>query len=180
MPIRETDLPETSGAGGRGQVSLESVSGQDSVRLIMATVATPEQVAPIVPPAPQQVAESQPRAVVQRIAVDGSTLSVIAIGIALFTMAFGAFTHLSGRIDGLDTKIERLDTKIERQDAKIERLATRTDEKFDKLDAKIESVARDLRAEMKDLRTEMKEVNAKIDRLSEQISLMMINQNQGK
>jgi|GEM_PF-5590419 len=50
----------------------------------------------------------------QKITVNGSTLSVLGVGVALFTMAFGAFTHFSGRIDNLSGRMDGLDTKVER------------------------------------------------------------------
>jgi len=127
----------------------------------MATVTAPEHV--------ERQARAEPAAVkpareaVQKISIEGSTLAVLGVGIALFTMAFGAFTHLSGRIDGLDSK---LGGRIDGLDAKIERLAT------------------DLRADIKDVNAKIDklsaETNDKFDRLNEKITQILINQTRGQ
>jgi len=81
----------------------------------MATVMTPEQIDTEMThaPKPREEARSEPR----RIVVDGSMLGVLGVGIALFTMAFGAFTHLSGRIDNLSGRMDSLDAKLEKLSA---------------------------------------------------------------
>jgi len=56
----------------------------------MNTASTVEEHPPVL--------EKTTRVESQKIAIEGSTLAVLGVGIALFTMAFGAFTHLSGRI----------------------------------------------------------------------------------
>jgi len=111
----------------------------------MATATSPEHIE--AQPAP--VAEKAPRAEVRKIAIDNSTLSVLAVGVALFALAFGAFTHLSGRIDSLDAKF---DARIDRLDAKIEKVASELNAKIDRVDAKIDAV------------------NARLDRLFEVIA----------
>jgi len=147
----------------------------------MATATTPEHIE--AQPAP--VAEKAPRVEVRKIAIDNSTLSVLAVGVALFALAFGAFTQLSGRIDSLDAKIEkqaaRNDARIEKLDAKIEQQAARTDARIDRLDAKIEKVSSELNAKIDrvdakidagidKLDAKIDAVNARLDRLFEVIA----------
>jgi len=122
----------------------------------MATAITPEQVETHTAP----VAENPQRVEVRKVAIDNSTLSVLAVGVALFALAFGAFTHLSGRIESLDSKlsgeIKSLDSKLS---GEIKSLDAKLSGRMDGLDAKIERVATDLR-------TEIKDVNGKLDKLS--------------
>jgi len=138
----------------------------------MATAITHEHV--------ETQARAEPAAVgtqhveVRKVAIDGNTLSVLAVGIALFALAFGAFTHLSGRIDGLDAKIEKLSAEQRaenreinaRLDAKIEQMATRTDDRFEKLNEKFDKLSA--------------ETNDKFERLNEKLTQIIINQSQGK
>jgi len=134
----------------------------------MATATTPEHVGTQARAEP--VAANPSRERVQKISIDGNTLAVLGVGIALFTMAFGAFTHLSGRIDSLDTKIER-------------GLGT-LNGRIDTLDAKIERVATDLRTEIKDVHAKIDklsaETNDRFDRLNEKITQILINQSRGQ
>ncbi|KXU37432.1 hypothetical protein AXK12_01785 [Cephaloticoccus capnophilus] len=104
---------------------------------------------------------------VRKIAIDNSTLSVLAVGVALFALAFGAFTHLSGRIESLDAKF---DARIDKLDAKIEQQAARTDARIDRLDAKIEKVSSELNAKIDRVDAKIDAVNARLDRLFEVIA----------
>jgi len=108
----------------------------------MATAITPEHVE--TPTAP--VAEKPSQVEVRKVAIDGNTLSVLAVGVGLFALAFGAFTHLRERIDNVATELRtdikavdaKLSGEIKSLDAKIEQLATRTDDKFEKINARLD------------------------------------------
>jgi len=122
----------------------------------MATVITPEHVETHTAP----VAEKPSQIEVRKVAIDGNTLSVLAVGVGLFALAFGAFTHLSGRIDSTATElraeIKDVNTKLEKLDAKLSG-------RMDSLDAKLEKLSAEQRAENR-------EINARLDRLFELVA----------
>jgi len=122
----------------------------------MAVVTTPEHVEAHT----AAVAEKPMRAEVRKVAIDNNLLSVLAVGVALFALAFGAFTHLSGRMDGVDAKVERVATEL-RTD--IKELDSKLSGRIDGLDAKIEKLSTEQRAESR-------EINARLDRLFELVA----------
>jgi len=151
----------------------------------MAAVTTPEHVEAHTAP----VAEKPMRVEVRKVAIDNSTLSVLAVGVALFALAFGAFTHLSGRIDGVATelrtgikdvnaKLEKLDVKLSGRmdgfDAKLEKLDEKLSGRMDGLEAKLSGRIDGLEAKIEKLSTEQRaesrEINARLDRLFELVA----------
>jgi len=126
----------------------------------MATATTPEHVEAHTAPAAERPSQVE----VRKVAIDNSTLSVLAVGVALFALAFGAFTHLSGEIKSLDSKlsgeIKSLDSKLS---GEIKSLDSKLSGRIDSLDSKIEKVATDLRAENREMNAKIDRVDAKID-----------------
>jgi len=117
----------------------------------MATAVTPEHVETQARAGPAAVKPS--REEVRKIAIDGNTLSVLAVGVALFALAFGAFTHLSGRIDSVATELR---SDIKDVNAKVDKLSAEMNAKMDKLSA--------------EQRAENREINARLDRLFELVA----------
>jgi len=90
----------------------------------------------------EPVAVKPSREEVRKIAIGGNTLSVLAVGVTLFALAFGAFTHLSGRIDSVATELR---SEIKDVNGKLDKLSA-------------------------DLRAENREINARLDRLFELVA----------
>jgi len=162
----------------------------------MAAVTTPEHVEAHTTP----VVEKPMRVEVRKVAIDGNTLSVLAVGVALFALAFGAFTHLSGRIGSVATelrtdikdvnaKLEKLDVKLSGRmdgfDAKLEKLDAKLSGRMDGLEAKLGGRVDGLEAKLSgrvdgleakieklstEQRAESREINARLDRLFELVA----------
>jgi len=136
----------------------------------MATAVTPQQAEMHTAP----VAEKSMRAEPRTISIDGSTLSMLAVGVALFALAFGAFTHLSGRIDGVATELR---TEIKDVNAKVDKLSVDLNGKFDKLSAETNGKFDKLSAETKRY---SERTDDKLDKLTDKLNALLINQSQGK
>jgi len=122
----------------------------------MATATTPERIETHTAP----VAEKPQRVEVRKVAIDNSTLSVLAVGVALFALAFGAFTHLRERIDNVATDLR---SEIKDVNVKLDKLDSKLSGRMDGLDAKLEKLSAEQRAENR-------EINVRLDRLFELVA----------
>jgi len=104
----------------------------------MAVATTPEHVETHTAP----VAERPQQVEVRKVAIDNNLLSVLAVGVALFVLAFGAFTHLRERIDStateLRSEIKDVNTKIDKQGAELNAKIERVDAKIDAVNARLD------------------------------------------